>query len=140
MSSLKEQLIRLGYQNPDLRNDLRPVLNAITASNKTVGREKKAHSLFDSRTENQINQILEHYGYIVGPGHLQSIDMGNRSLEIHLDLMRADTGMEGPLVTMMEAQDIAFLLSEELGARSYDVRSERGGLSDYKVLLEFVIA
>ena len=50
---LKDKLIRLGHEKPELRKDLRPILDAIT-SGKTASRrtvENKLEDLFDSVRE-----------------------------------------------------------------------------------------
>ena len=51
--SIKDKLIRLGYEQPELRNDLRPILDEIT-SGKTASRstvETKLEDIFDSVKE-----------------------------------------------------------------------------------------
>lgn len=134
MASLKKQLIRLGDQHPSLREHITHVLDELQAK---TGRAKKAHSNFDDRTDAMLERMLKPHGVFPGPGHVKGVDLSSRTMEMGLTLLHDSTLGPEDLPTMQEAQDIAFQISEKLGARSYDAKGSRG---EYEILLEFSIA
>jgi len=91
----------------------------------------------DRKTEAMMNRILGRRGYMVGVS-LADLDLGKKKIELRVDVMPESMGAERPVTDSAVAADLAFLISEKLNARSYEVKKGKG-LADYSFHFELVI-
>ena len=155
MTKLKQQLIRLGYERPDLRDDIRPVLQRIDAKHP---RQSRRASMGKRSYRNLFKKLVDHreLGALMRETDDQTVKASLREIMKHFTERfslegseeRAfnqlknlvDGGAQGPDHLRNQVMKIANLLEMDLGGLKY-MSSQRktAGLSK-RDLVDFDLA
>lgn len=134
MKNLKQQLIRLGYQDPSLRGHLRPVLDVVTDRSKQAGYLK-------DQVMQDLKGLFGSVDVINESGAIVVLEVSHRSgigAEVIINEQRNTVKMDdarGQVVLMEEATDWDWMFSNIKHAFQLAIKDDHPGVMFEHILL-----